>query len=111
MMQCKDIPDRPILEFIRRVEAQEIEYSYENSGKVETFRPTSACVFIGTSYSVAQAMPGVTSEKLVRAKMTKLLKRGLVNGCPCGCRGDFTLTVQGRQFIDTNLPRHTTCTP
>jgi len=28
-------------------------------------------------------------EKVVLAKLRKLLKRGLVAGCACGCRGDW----------------------
>lgn len=30
-------------------------------------------------------------EKVVLAKLRKLLKRGLVRGCGCGCRGDWRL--------------------
>jgi hypothetical protein len=29
--------------------------------------------------------------KVVLAKARKLIKRGLLDGCACGCRGDFTL--------------------
>lgn len=28
-------------------------------------------------------------QKVVLAKARKLIKRGLVSGCACGCRGDF----------------------
>lgn len=28
-------------------------------------------------------------EKVVRAKLRSLTKRGLLRGCTCGCRGDF----------------------
>ena len=30
--------------------------------------------------------------KVVRAKMGRLIRRGAVTGCSCGCRGDFLLT-------------------
>ena len=28
-------------------------------------------------------------EKVVLAKLRSLVKRGMLNGCACGCRGDF----------------------
>lgn len=28
-------------------------------------------------------------EKVLRAKLSKMMKRGLINGCDCGCRGDW----------------------
>jgi hypothetical protein len=34
-------------------------------------------------------------QRLFLAKVRKLIKRGLVSGCDCGCRGDFALTNQG----------------
>ena len=45
--------------------------------------------------SVARAMPEGTPEKLRIAKMAILIKRGLVDGCPCGCRGDYEITDKG----------------
>ena len=30
-------------------------------------------------------------DQLVLAKMRQLIKRGLVDGCGCGCRGEFRL--------------------
>jgi len=36
--------------------------------------------------------------KVVAAKLSKLLRRGLLTGCDCGCRGDWELTKQGREF-------------
>jgi hypothetical protein len=35
-------------------------------------------------------------EKVVRAKLHALLRRKLIYGCVCGCRGDFTITPLGR---------------
>lgn len=36
-----------------------------------------------------------TPFKVRLAKMRGLVKRGLVDGCTCGCRGDFTITPKG----------------
>ena len=37
--------------------------------------------------------------KVVEAKLSKLLKRGYLDGCDCGCRGDWQLTAKGREVI------------
>jgi hypothetical protein len=42
--------------------------------------------------TVQDAMPTGTPPKLQLAKMRMLIRRGIVQGCPCGCRGDFYLT-------------------
>lgn len=38
-------------------------------------------------------------EKVVLARLRALVRRGLVDGCPCGCRGDFRLTDLGREAL------------
>lgn len=81
-MQCKDIPDRPVLEFLRRLDGKWANWygaKFENS--------------------VTHAMPADTPEKLVLAKMRRLIQRGLVDGCGCGCRGDFVLTEKGAALL------------
>lgn len=37
--------------------------------------------------------------KVVAAKLSRLLKRGLLSGCDCGCRGDWELTAEGRNLV------------
>lgn len=37
--------------------------------------------------------------KVLHAKMRQLLKRKLVSGCPCGCRGDWEITEKGLAAI------------
>lgn len=37
--------------------------------------------------------------KVMLAKMRRLKKAGLVQGCPCGCRGDWELTEAGRMVV------------
>lgn len=43
-------------------------------------------------------VPGVPW-KVVLAKFRRVNKRGLVDGCDCGCRGDFELTGKGRELL------------
>jgi hypothetical protein len=35
-------------------------------------------------------------EKVLRAKLSSLTRKGYIDGCNCGCRGDFVLTAKGR---------------
>lgn len=81
-MQCKDIPDKPILEFLAK-----------HQGKWSTW---------GKGYSmptVQDAMPPGTPTKLQLAKMAQLVKKGLSGGCTCGCRGDWEITDKGLELI------------
>ncbi len=85
-MQCKDIPDRPIFDAI--AEHQRVN-------------PNSLGLTLWST-NLAAAFPPDCPEKLKRAKMGQLIKRGLVSGCTCGCRGDFAITALGRAFIAAN---------
>lgn len=86
-LQCKHIPDRPILEFLAK-------------------RPGRWHNWFGNEYdnSVTLAMPMNLPSKLVRAKMKRLVQRKMVNGCCCGCRGDFEISPEGQQWLnDTQI--------
>lgn len=80
-MQCKDVPDRPILAFLDSLD-----------GKWGAWYPD-------WENSVMQAMPLGTPEKVAIAKMSRLIERGLVDGCGCGCRGDYELTPKGKAML------------
>ena len=80
-MQCKDIPDMPILKFLLSHKGRWCNWIF------------------GDDRDVHLAMPKDTPEKLVLAKMKTLMKRGLVEGCDCGCRGDFEITEKGEQYL------------
>jgi len=71
--QIKDIPDQPILDFIGSWQG---EWCF---------------TFTDHDRSVFNAMPAGTPWNLGLAKMRSLIRRKLVNGCGCGCRGDFTI--------------------
>lgn len=78
-MQCKDIPDEPIMTFL--------------AGPYDGWAaPGWATWYPGFPNSVQNAMPEGVPEKLALAKMRNLIGRGKVFGCGCGCRGDFSLT-------------------
>jgi hypothetical protein len=42
-------------------------------------------------------------DKVILSKARKLIKRGLINGCDCGCRGDFGILDKGRALLETDL--------
>lgn len=88
VMQRKDIADEPILRFLAR----------RNGGWATSFS--------GFGEDVGLAMPADVPQKLKLAKMRSLIKRGLVTGCACGCRGDFGITDAGLAIIaDEHLNR------
>lgn len=80
-LQTKDIPTEPVLEFLAGLRGAPAAW-WKSEGI-----PTVASVF-----------PGIP-EKLLLAKMRSLLKRQFVEGCACGCRGDFVITEKGREFL------------
>lgn len=47
-------------------------------------------------WDVERAFPEFP-RKVVRAKLDKLVRKGLLDGCACGCRGDFQATARGRE--------------
>lgn len=81
-MQAKDIPDLPVLAFL-------------------ALRPGTWHNWAGAEYpnSVTHAMPAGTPQKLVLAKMRTLIRRELVSGCACGCRGDFEIAPKGQALV------------
>lgn len=94
-MQCKDIPDAPILRFLEQMNGRRATwFDYDP-------RPEN---------TVLHAMPSGTPPKLVLAKMRMMIRRKIVDGCPCGCRGDFVITDSGKAMLLSlqnarNLPR------
>jgi hypothetical protein len=83
MMQCKDIPDLPILEFVASHQGHWCNWCFEDDRDVR------------------KAMPNgfATPDRLVVKKMAKLIDRGLLDGCGCGCRGDYVITDAGLEEI------------
>jgi hypothetical protein len=37
--------------------------------------------------------------KVLLAKLRRLVARGLLDGCACGCRGDFEITDRGKEIL------------
>lgn len=41
-------------------------------------------------YDIERVYPAMP-EKVVMAKANRLIRRGIIDGCPCGCRGDYEI--------------------
>jgi hypothetical protein len=85
-MQAKDIADEPILRFLASLGQQ-----------------TGTWYFgIDADNSIERVCAPGTPPKVALAKMRSMIKRGLVDGCVCGCRGGFTLTAKGDGVLNGN---------
>jgi hypothetical protein len=80
-MQCKHIPERPILEFLESLNGAWANWYFENE-----------C-------SIRHLFPPEANDKLVLAKMAQMIRKGVIDGCPCGCRGDFVITEKGQAAL------------
>lgn len=68
-MQAKDIPEKPILAFLASRDRSATHWQgYENSIPANGF-----------------------PEKVLLAKLRAMIRKGLIDGCACGCRGDFRI--------------------
>ena len=85
-MQCKDVPTIPILQFLKKHKG--MWCSLFNGGPLPW---------------IFDAMPKNIPWNLKLAKMNKLIRKGHVSGCACGCRGDFEITEKGEQKLNSSL--------
>lgn len=108
-MQCKDISD---LEFLEAVET-----ARQILGPGPQFRASENIVRWVNRWDVLYVLSGypeyvvewwirvdileefLLPSKLILAKARKLMRKGLLDGCDCGCRGDFVLTERGRDYV------------
>lgn len=75
-MQCKDIPDAVYMEALLRTPGGGIpstRHQMHVQGRLES-------------------LIGDVPDNLFLAKTRRLIARGLIDGCGCGCRGDLAIT-------------------
>ena len=87
-LQCKDIPDRAILSILAANPGRWHGW-WEGWNEGDFGMP-----------SVRPAFPASAPDSLILAKMRRLIARGLVDGCTCGCRGDFEITEAGQRYME-----------
>ncbi len=85
-MQCKDIPTKPILNFLLQHQGEWCNWRFNDEKDVR------------------QVIGFDLPDKLVLAKMRNLILKGLVSGCGCGCRGDFEITDKGIKQLQSSSP-------
>jgi hypothetical protein len=56
----------------------------------------------GPDDDLSEGVPGVPW-KVSLQKAKRLIKRGLMGGCDCGCRGDYYLTEAGKALLGIEL--------
>lgn len=101
-MQCKHIPTIPILVFLR-----DKPWGPHNVPGCN-FWPEQACLFESdvsrgwSDNSIMRVMPKGIPTNLLKAKLRKLIKQKLIDGCCCGYSGNFDITDQGEFFIEAS---------
>jgi hypothetical protein len=55
----------------------------------------------GDPWSLLTAVPELAAfpDRVLRAKLGTLVRRGLLDGCDCGCRGDWVILPKGREAL------------
>lgn len=102
-MKCKDIPDADVLAFLVKVSRGETHWTpapaMQKGWGSESIAHVSATWYGDEKYmpenSVQHAMPPGVPAKLALAKIRQMVRRGVVSGCTCGCRGGFQITEKG----------------
>jgi hypothetical protein len=100
-VQCKDIPDLVFLAAIDTVIQERTDPGYVIPSWASRWDVATVLAgrpdLVGTGYAT-QDWPGIPP-KLLLAKAKRLVLRHLIDGCFCGCRGDFEITAKGRAFM------------
>jgi hypothetical protein len=86
-MQAKDVDDRKVLSTIGDLMAA----TYRERPMADRYLWTMV-------WDIEKHFPDVP-KRVLAAKLEALVKRKLIDGCTCGCRGDFFLLPAGRAFM------------
>lgn len=94
-MKAADISDRDFLSAVNAVqEAQAKKRGTHRPWALWGFRPMKPDFHAEYGPFVLDHFPDIP-EKVLRAKGRRIIARGLMTGCMCGCRGDMELTDAG----------------
>jgi hypothetical protein len=98
--RCSDIPDHVFLAAIDTVVRQRSDPGYVIISSASQWDIATVLAghpeLVGTGHAT-QDWPGVPP-RLLLAKAKRLCLRRLIDGCFCGCRGDFEVTAKGREY-------------
>lgn len=97
-MQAKDIPDIEMLRAVERCgraggvsDEPLLQQLPDGTVTDKSHYGHSSWAMV---WDIELQFPAVP-EKVVGAKLKTLMRRGLIDGCDCGCRGDWHLTEAG----------------
>ncbi|MGW5519294.1 hypothetical protein [Nocardia africana] len=92
----RELPDRSVLGVIGQL-SEAAYWPYPKPGHwVSRWDLAGALRLLGfRAHHGVNEMPS----GYVVAKARRLLDRGLITGCGCGCRGDFELTAKGQALL------------
>lgn len=88
-IQAKHIQDMTLLEVVSDL---------MRASAASKFRPCDDEFLWTHTWDIQKRFPDVP-RKVIAAKLAALVKRKLLDGCTCGCRGDFVVTSHGRAFM------------
>jgi hypothetical protein len=88
--KAADITDDAMLAAIRQaiVDKNTAEREHPNPWFAHFGLPPSVWT-TASRWEIGTVLGEEWPEKVVLAKLRSMTRRGLVDGCPCGCRGDF----------------------
>ncbi|MDO8728356.1 MAG: hypothetical protein Q7K26_00525 [bacterium] len=84
-MSAKDIPEVAVLQFLESLNGAPATW-FDNEGGL-------------FANSIQHGMPAGIPPKIALAKIAAMIRKKLVDGCACGCRGDFIIAVKGRVVL------------
>jgi hypothetical protein len=97
--QAKDIPDQAMIDLIKGL--QSIPKVYRDYPRGLTWYADKArWVTFNELCNVWSDIP----PKVIQAKARRLILKGVIEGCWCGCRGDFHILENGRQIEWLTMP-------
>lgn len=82
-IQVKHVETLPILQFLDNIAprmAISFDRDFENS--------------------IFHAVPEEIPRKVMLSKLRNMIEKGIIDGCACGCRGDFELTQKGKDILN-----------
>lgn len=92
-MQVKDLDDTLFLTVVRDIgQAFAQRLASKNGLPVESYARWAM------RWDLERCYPDVPP-RVILAKCRTLIRRDLLDGCTCGCRGDFELTQKGLAFL------------
>jgi hypothetical protein len=97
-LQAKDLDDCVILREVHRQ-----QYRRERpAGSISPEWPYYETPHWVTRWDLAVVVYNEAPERVLLAKLASLIRRGLMTGCACGCRGDLEITPAGERLIGSD---------